>query len=104
MTTRSAFVVQDDGTLAVYQHADDIFDYVLEFADILAGGDTIATSVWTGNGVSVVAPLQVGSTASVFVAGTSGIVTHTATTAAGRRKRTDFAVLPLPVVTLPATV
>jgi diacylglycerol kinase family enzyme len=102
MTTRSAFVVQDDGTLAVYQHADDIFDYVLDFTDLLAGGDTIATSVWAGQGVEIVAPLQDGATASAFVAGTSGIVSHTVTTAAGRRKRTEFAVLPLPAVTLPA--
>ncbi len=101
MTMRSAFVVQDDGTLAVYQHAEDIFDYVLDFADLLAGGDTIASSVWTGTGVSIVAPLQDASTASVFVAGTSGIVSHTVTTAAGRRKRTEFAVLPLPVAALP---
>jgi len=102
MTTRSAFVVQNDGTLAVYQHADEIFDYVLEFTDILTGGDTIATSVWTGTGVSIVAPLQSGSTASAFVAGTNGVVSHTVTTAAGRRKRTEFAVLPLPLAALPA--
>ena len=101
MTTRSAFVMQDDGTLAVYQHADDIFDYVLDFADLLAGGDTIASSAWTSTGVSIVAPLQDGATASAFVAGTNGIVSHTVTTAAGRRKRTEFAVLPLPAVTLP---
>lgn len=98
MTTRAAFVVQTDGTLAVYQGADDILDYAIDHADFLTGADAILTSTWSSTGaVTVTAPAQDGAVASAFVAGTDGGVTHTVTTVLGRRKAVTFCVLPEPV-------
>jgi hypothetical protein len=96
MNARTAFHVREDGSLAVIQHADDILDYALDHTDLLAVGDTIATSVWTSDVVVITAPEQDGAIVSAFVAGTGGSVSNVVTTAAGRKKRIDFCVLAPP--------
>ena len=98
MTTRSAFVVRADATLAVYQSADDVLDYALDHADLLTDGDVIASSVWTSTGDIVLTnPTQAGPIVSALIGGTQGSVKNVVTTAAGRRKAVTFCVLPAAV-------
>lgn len=98
MTTRSAFVVRADATLAVYQSADDALDYALDHTDLLTDGDVIISSVWTAAGdITLVNPVQDGSIVSALIGGTQGSAKNVVTTAAGRRKSVTFCVLPLPV-------
>lgn len=98
MTTRSAFVVRADATLAVYQSADDALDYALDHTDLLTDGDVIISSVWTATGdITLVNPVQDGAIVSALIGGTQGSAKNVVTTAAGRRKSVTFCVLPLPV-------
>lgn len=98
MTTRSAFVVREDATLAVYQSADDVLDYALDHADLLTDGDVIASSVWTSTGDIVLNnPTQTGSIVSALIGGTQGSAKNIVTTAAGRRKAVTFCVTPPPI-------
>lgn len=95
MTTRSAFVVRDDATLAVYQSADDVLDYALDHADLLTDGDVIISSVWTSTGDIVLTnPAQDGAIVSALIGGTQGSAKNLVTTAAGRRKAVTFCVIP----------
>lgn len=98
MTTRSAFVVRADATLAVYQSADDVLDYALDHTDLLTDGDVIASSEWTSTGDIVLTnPAQDGAVVSALIGGTQGSAKNVVTTAAGRRKSVSFCVLPAAV-------
>ncbi len=91
---KSAFTVQPDGTLAVWQRQDDVLDYGIDYAKLIDDGDAIVNSEWLSVGVTLSSPGQHGALVSVFVGGAGGSVTNTVTTAKGRRKTTVFAVLP----------
>lgn len=98
MTTRSAFLIRQDGTPAVYQGAADALDYGLDHADLLDGGDTIISSTWSAtDALTINAPTVTGSVVSALIGGTGGSVTNVVETAAGRRKAVSFCVLPVPV-------
>ena len=98
MTTRSAFVVRADATLAVYQSADDALDYALDHTDLLTDGDVIISSVWTATGdIMLVNPAQDGAIVSALIGGTQGSAKNVVTTAAGRTKAVTFCVLPIAV-------
>ncbi len=94
MSIRTAFTVRADGTLAVFQRAEDILDYAHDYAELLTDGDTIATCTWAATGTVTLSDEQIaGSVVSVAIAGTGGSVTSTVTTTHGRRKSVSFCVL-----------
>ena len=98
MTTRSAFFLRADGTLAIQQAAGDVLDYRLDLTDLLSDGDAIQTTTWAATGgVTIDSPAQDATGVSAFIVGTSGSVTRTVTTVLGRRKMTAFCIIPEPV-------
>lgn len=93
----TAFIIPLGGTLAVMQSAADVLDYGFDHRDLLTGGDTVVSSVWTKTGaVTLGAEAVDGAVCTVFVAGTSGSVTNAVITDQGRRKTITFCVLPEP--------
>lgn len=96
---RTAFFVRPDTTLAVMQRPEATLDYGLDYSDLVSDGDTIVSSVWTSlGGVVLSGESQSGAIVSVRVAGTSGTVTNTVSTAHGRTDAVSFCVLPPAVV------
>ena len=95
MTTRTAFILSADATLAVYQRPEDKLDYALDYAELVADGDSITSSTWSYTGtLTLTAEAQVGAVVSVTVEGTQGRVTSVVETALGRRKAVTFCVIP----------
>lgn len=98
MTTRTAFILRADATLAVFQRPEDRLDYALDYAELVADGDSLASSTWSSTGTLTLSDEgQDGAVVSVTVEGTQGSVTNLVVTAQGRRKAVTFCVLP-PVV------
>lgn len=96
--TRTAFILRSDATIAVFQRAEDKLDYALDYAELVADGDSITSSTWSHTGpLTLSADGQAGAVVSVTVEGTQGSVTNVVTTAIGRRKAVTFCVLPSPV-------
>ncbi len=98
MTTRTAFILRSDATLAVFQRPEDRLDYALDYAELVADGDSLASSTWSSTGALTLSDeSQSGAVVSVTVEGTQGSVTNLVETAQGRRKAVTFCVIP-PVV------
>lgn len=98
MTTRTAFILRSDATLAVFQRPEDRLDYALDYAELVADGDSLASSTWSSTGALTLSDEgQDGAVVSVTVEGTQGSVTNVVETALGRRKAVTFCVIP-PVV------
>lgn len=98
MTTRTAFILRADATLAVFQRPEDRLDYALDYAELVADGDSLAASTWSSTGTLTLSEQgQAGAVVSVTVEGTQGSVTNVVETAQGRRKAVTFCVIP-PVV------
>lgn len=96
MTTRSAFVIRQDGTPAVHQSAADALRYGLDHAGLLEGGDTIISSTWSAtDGLTIDVPAVTGSVVSVLIRGTGGTVTNVVETGTGQCKSVSFCVLPV---------
>lgn len=95
MSKGSAFFTRDDGTVAVFQSADDCLDYGLDHAALLVDGDEIAASTWAAEGGIVIeSEGVVGAVAVAMVAGTGGHLTNFITTRQGRRRVTTLCVEP----------
>lgn len=98
MTTRTAFILRSDGTLAVVQRQEGRLEYGLDYAELVADGDSVVSSAWSCTGTLTLSdPAQSGSVVSVTVEGTQGSVTNVVETAKGRRNAVTFCVIP-PVV------
>jgi hypothetical protein len=98
MTTRTAFILRADATLAVFQRPEDRLDYALDYAELVADGDSLAASTWSITGTLTLSDeSQSGAVVSVTVEGTQGSVTNVVETAQGRRKAVTFCVIPPPI-------
>lgn len=98
MTSRTAFILRSDATLAVFQRPEDKLDYALDYAELVADGDALTSSTWTHTGtLTLTDETQAGAVVSVTVEGTTGSVTNVVETALGRRKAVTFCVLPIAV-------
>ncbi len=62
------------------KHRDDIARYTFDWANELASGETISTSAWAANGVTVSADSTTSTTTYATVTGTDGYVTNTVVT------------------------
>ena len=95
MTTRTAFILRSDATLAVFQRPEDRLDYALDYAELVADGDSLTSSTWSSTGTLTLADeARSGAVVSVTVEGTQGSVTNVIETAQGRRKAVTFCVIP----------
>ena len=76
---------KDGGRWAVYQDADEVLDYVIDWTGLL-DGDTIATSTWTADGATIDSESETTTAATVWISSPQGggKITNTIITAGGR--------------------
>lgn len=79
---RSSYFYDQDGVLSWHKDRDSVLSYTLDWADILAG-DTISTSNWEADGVTVDSSANDTTSATVTVSLSGGTVKNTIVTAAG---------------------
>lgn len=98
MTTRTAFLLRSDATLAVYQRTEDKLDYALDYTELVGTADSISVSTWSATGtLTLTNPQQDGAVVSIDIEGAGGTVTNAVQTALGRKKTVSFCVLPAAV-------
>ena len=97
MSNRTAFLLRNDASLAVYQRPDEKLDYALDYSALVSDGDAITSSAWTATGdVVLSAESQSGAVVSAWVAGAGGVVTNAVETAMGRKRVVSFCVIAPP--------
>ena len=81
---RNVFFRDVDGMLSVARHEDEVAPVTLDYSDALDTGETVATSAWDADGVTLSGEATTTTTASATISGTDGEIQNTITTSAGR--------------------
>lgn len=80
----SEYFIDREGRLTYVQHEEATRAYTLDWSDQLNTGETISTSTWDEEGVSVDSSSNTTTTTTATISQTNGAAKNTITTSAGR--------------------